>query len=105
MWKSDGTLSISQLVIDRFTGKDCTNSEGCSLCLPFHALVEGNDKTLSPCDRMKRPNYKGLSLKAVCCQIDDRQKDIWKLELKRSTSVHGVYNRPALGARKWAGKK
>ena len=48
MWKSDGTLSISRIVIDRFTVKDCTSSEGCSLCLPFHALVEGNDKTLSP---------------------------------------------------------
>ena len=105
MWKSDGTLSISQIVIDRFTVKDCTSSEGCSLCLPFHALVEGNDKTLSPCDRMKRPNCKGLSLKPVCYQIDDQQKHIWNLELKRSKSVHGVYNRPALRARKWGGKK
>ena len=105
MWKSDGTLRISQLVIDRFTSMDCTSSEGCSLCLPFHALVEGNDNILSPCDRMKRPHCKGLSVKPVCCQIDDQQKHIWKLELKRSTSVHGVYSRPPLHPRKWGGKK
>ena len=97
---------IEYLVVDRFTDEDCTTIDGCSLCLPFHALDEGNDQTLSPCDRMKkRPTRKGLSVKPVCCQIDDHQKDIWKLELNRSTAVHGVYSRPALHAWKWVGKK